>query len=93
MVLDDYEWDQYRDNLACHPQQAVDAFLQASEAGWPAGRLQDHHHQAYDHAPTYLPVCLCVWGGRVRPAGRPQDHACTYRVGAVGGGRAGASTE
>ncbi|KXZ46234.1 hypothetical protein GPECTOR_45g104 [Gonium pectorale] len=27
MVLDDYSWDQYLDNLACHPKQAIDAFL------------------------------------------------------------------
>ncbi|KAG2501079.1 hypothetical protein HYH03_000897 [Edaphochlamys debaryana] len=28
LVFDDYEWDQYTDNLVCHPRQAVDAFLQ-----------------------------------------------------------------
>ncbi|MEW5320248.1 MAG: hypothetical protein WDW38_011333 [Sanguina aurantia] len=27
LVFDDYEWNQYEDNLVCHPRQAVDAFL------------------------------------------------------------------
>ena len=28
LVFDDYEWDEYRHNPACHPKQAVDAFVE-----------------------------------------------------------------